>query len=296
MRSAVIGRLLIVLVVIVVTCFIPMGCSSGETDQFSGKRAFKHVQAQCKIGPRPPGSEALRATGDYIIRHLRDLGWEVRTQEFTKEGVNLRNIIAIRREGPAVILGAHYDTRPIADREPSDRKPPVMGANDGASGVAVLLEIARVLNIEAIEHQVWLVFFDAEDSGNIGEWGWSIGAWHLANSLTIRPDYVVIVDMVGDIDQQIYWEWSSTRWLQEKVWGIADELGYSSVFIPRYKHSVIDDHTPFLYYDIPAIVIIDFDYPYWHTSHDTEDKVCSDSLERVGRVLETLLESGSDEH
>jgi len=293
MRSAAISRLLIVLVVM--TCFMPMGCSSEETDQFSGKRAFKHVQAQCKIGPRPPGSEALRVTGDYIIRHLRDLGWEVRTQEFIKEGVDLRNIIAIRGEGPVVILGAHYDTRPIADREPSDRKPPVMGANDGASGVAVLLEIARVLNIEDIEHQVWLVFFDAEDSGNIGEWGWSVGAWHLANSLTIRPAYVVIVDMVGDVDQQLYWEWSSTRWLQEKVWRIADELGYSSVFIPRYKHNVIDDHTPFLHYDIPAIDIIDFDYPYWHTNHDTEDKVCSESLERVGRVLETLLETRSDE-
>jgi len=286
-------RLLLVLTVLV--CTVLIGCSSRETDQFSGKRAFKHVQAQCEIGPRPPGSEALRATGDYIIRDLRDLGWEVRTQDFAKEGVDLRNIIAIRGEGPVVLLGAHYDTRPIADREPGDHKPPVMGANDGASGVAVLLELARVLDIEAIEHQIWLVFFDAEDSGDIGEWGWSVGAWHLANSLTIRPAYVIIVDMVGDADQQLYWEWSSTRWLQEKVWGIADELGYGSAFIPRYKHSIIDDHTPFLYYDIPAIDIIDFDYPYWHTRHDTLDKVSSDSLERVGRVLETLLEREPDE-
>ena len=102
MRSAAVSRLLIVLVVM--TCFMPLGCSSEETDQFSGKRAFKHVQAQCKIGPRPPGSEALRVTGDYIIRHLRDLGWEVRTQEFIKEGVDLRNIIAIRGEGPVIIV------------------------------------------------------------------------------------------------------------------------------------------------------------------------------------------------
>ena len=96
--------------------------------------------------------------------------------------------------------------------------------------------------------------------------------------------------MVGDADQQIYWEWSSSRWLQEHVWGIAEDLGYGSVFISEYKHSVIDDHTPFLRHEIPAIDIIDFDYPYWHTSQDTEDKVSAESLERVGRVLEALLE------
>ena len=279
----------------VLICGLVLGCSSGDADRFSGKRAFKHVQAQCEIGPRAPGSEALRATGKYIIRNLRDLGWEVRTQDFEKDGIGLRNIIGIKGEGPVVMLGAHYDTRPFADREPSDYKPPVMGANDGASGVAVLLELARALDVDAVQQQVWLVFFDAEDSGDIGEWGWSIGAWHLASSLTIRPAYVIIVDMVGDADQQLYWEWSSTRWLQEKVWEVADDLGYGSVFIPQYKHSIIDDHIPFLRYDIPAIDIIDFDYPYWHTSHDTEDKISAESLERVGRVVETLLEGPSDE-
>jgi glutaminyl-peptide cyclotransferase len=100
---------------------------------------------------------------------------------------------------------------------------------------------------------------------------------------------------VGDADQQLYWEWSSTRWLQEQVWAVAHALGYHSVFIPQYKHSVFDDHVPFLYYDIPAIDIIDFDYPYWHTSQDTQDKVSPESLERVGRVLETLLEGESVE-
>lgn len=293
MRSG--GVKLSLLLIAALVSLVPIGCSSEDSDEFSGKRAYRHVAAQCRIGPRPPGSDALHRTGDYIIRYVRDLDWEVRTQEFQKDGVDLRNIIAIKGEGSVVILGAHYDTRPVADREPSDHRPPVMGANDGASGVAVLLELARSLDVEAVQHQVWLVFFDAEDSGNIGEWGWSVGAWHLASSLTIRPAYVIIVDMVGDADQQLYWEWSSTRWLQEKVWDIAEGLGYGSVFIPEYRHSIIDDHVPFLHYDIPAIDIIDFDYPYWHTSQDTEDKVSAESLERVGRVVETLLEEQRDE-
>jgi len=271
-------------------CSLGAACSDDKANSFSGTRAYRHVRAQCKLGPRPPGSDAGRRAGEYIIKNLQETNWDVRTQEFEEHETDLRNIIGVKGEGPVVILGAHYDTRPIADREPGDRKPPVMGGNDGASGVAVLLELARTLDVEKSEHQVWLAFFDAEDSYGIGDWEWSVGAWHLADSLTIRPSYAIIVDMVGDADQQLYWEWSSTRWLQEQVWDIAHDLGYEAQFVAEYRHSIIDDHLPFLYHDIPAIDIIDFDYPYWHTSQDTEDKVSPESLERVGRVLETLLE------
>ena len=112
----------------------------------------------------------------------------------------------------------------------------------------------------------------------------------MAANLQQRPEYVVIVDMIGDADQQIFWEWSSTRQLSERIWSVAARLGYNRHFIPSYKHSVMDDHTPFLERAIPAVDIIDFDYPPWHTTADTTDKVSAASLERVGRVIQCLLE------
>ena len=248
------------------------------------------MAAQCKFGPRIPGSRASEATGDYIIRELEAQEWEVRTQEWKYDRVPLRNIVGVKGQGAVVLVGAHYDTRPVADRDPLRRDLPVLGANDGASGTAVLLELARALDAEKLGVQVWLAFFDAEDSGDIRKWPWSVGAAHLADSLTVRPEYVVIVDMVGDADQQLFWEWSSTRSLQERVWALADELGYGDVFVPEYRYRIIDDHWPFLELSIPAIDIIDFDYPYWHTIEDTPDKISAQSLERVGRVVEALLE------
>lgn len=265
-------------------------CQDSEK-QFAGERALAHVKAQCDLGPRPAGSEASVRTAQYIARVLRRNGWEVEHQEFAHRGLRLQNVIAKKGHGPIILLGTHYDTRPVADRDPTDRSQPVMGANDGASGVAVLLELARVLGSPATDQaEIWLAFFDAEDRGELGGWQWSVGAQHMANQLSTRPAYVLVVDMVGDTDQRIYYEWASSLWLQEKVWRIAADLGYGEHFVPRHCCSIIDDHRPFLQQNIPAALIIDFDYPYWHTRHDTLDKVSARSLQRVGDVLETLLE------
>ena len=284
--------LIINLAAVLVLVFISAACDEGGSLRFSGKKAYKHVLAQCRFGPRIPGSPGSKATGDYIIRELQAQQWEIETQEWKYDRVPLRNIVAVKGSGPIAIIGAHYDTRPLADRDPLRRDLPVPGANDGASGTAILLELARVLEEERLDVQVWLAFFDAEDSGNIRKWPWSVGAEHLAESLTVRPEYVIIVDMVGDADQQLFWEWSSTRSLQEKVWALADELGYGDVFIPEYRYKIMDDHWPFLERSVPAIDIIDFDYAYWHTIEDTPDKVSPQSLERVGRVVEAFLEGG----
>ncbi len=264
---------------------------SGCAGQFSGQRAYRDVSAQCELGPRVPCSEASRRTVEYITRELRHAGWEVERQDFTYREVALQNVIARKGRGPLVILGAHYDCRAHADRNIADQSKPVPGANDGASGVAVLLELARTLDAKKLHNEVELAFFDAEDQGDIDGWPWSVGARHMAANLTERPEYVIVVDMVGDADQQLYWEWTSTRWLSEKAWSAAAELGYGPFFVASYKHSLTDDHTPFLELAIPALDIIDFDYRYWHTSADTVDKVGPDSLERVGRVLKRLLES-----
>ena len=269
----------VVLLVTVVGCSAPL--------QFDGQRAYEHVEAQCELGFRPTGSEAARATGDYIIATLEGQGWEVETQEFTYRNTPVRNIIGKAGAGPVLILGAHYDTRRSADQE--DPSVPVMGANDGASGVAVLLELARTLDRDRLSNQVWLAFFDAEDDGRLDGWEWCVGSSHMADHLEVRPEAVVVVDMIGDADQQIYLEGNSDPDLQGQLWDIAAALGYTQ-FVPTYRWTMEDDHIPFARQGIPAVDLIDFDYPYWHTTRDTPDKVSPDSLERVGRVLEVWLE------
>lgn len=262
--------------------------------RFDGEEAMRHIHAQMAFGPRPSGSEALRQTAEYILGTLADLGWETEVRPFTYRGVEGRNLVARAglQDGPIFLFGAHYDTRRQADQDPLTPDAPVPGANDGASGVAVLLELARVLDRDALQGEVWLVFFDAEDNGHLDGWEYIAGSRHFVENLEVRPQYAVIVDMVGDADQNIYLERNSDPLLSAHLWQIAADLGYGDYIIMEVKHSVLDDHTPFLEAGIPAVDIIDFDYPYWHTTQDITDKVSAQSLERVGRVLETFLETG----
>jgi glutaminyl-peptide cyclotransferase len=260
--------------------------------KFDGTSAFQYVQAQMAIGPRPTGSDAGRKTGDYIVAQLRKYGWQVEEQEFVYRGVPGRNITAKVGDGPVALIGAHYDTRRLADNDPdpSLRNEPVPGANDGASGVAVLLELARTLDKERLKNEVWLTFFDAEDNGRLDGWEFIAGSQEMAGRLTEKPEMVIIADMIGDRDQQLYKEQNSNPELVARIWDLAARLGYGEVFLPTAKWSMLDDHTPFLQKGIPAVDLIDFDYPYWHTTQDTTDKVAPESLERVGRVLQVLLE------
>jgi len=263
------------------------------TGQFDGLTAYRHVLAQVEFGPRPTGSAANKKTGDYIIAQLNAAGWQTAEQPFIYQGIQGRNISGRAGAGPAVFVGAHYDTRRRADNDPdtAKRNEPVLGANDGASGVAVLLELARSLNKNKLKNEVWLVFFDAEDNGRLDGWEFIAGSRYLAQNLTTLPKAVIIVDMVGDADQQLFKERNSTPALQDKLWAIAAELGYEKVFIPEYKWAMTDDHTPFLQRGIPAVDIIDFDYAHWHTTQDTADKIAPLSLERVGRVVKVFLET-----
>jgi glutaminyl-peptide cyclotransferase len=264
------------------------GCGNGSGLAFDGQRAYAYVQAQCDLGPRPAGSAGARATARYIAGELQRLGWRPSYQDFTYRGVALQNVTARRGDsGPAIIIGAHYDTRARADRDALRPTEPVPGASDGASGVAVLLELARVLG--APRQTIILAFFDAEDQGDLNGWDWAVGSTYMAASLQEPIAKMVLVDMVGDADQQLYFEVNSDPALRKQLWEIGASLGYGKEFIPQPKHNLIDDHIPFLRRGIPAVDIIDFDYPYWHTTQDTPDKVSPLSLERVGRVLETWL-------
>ena len=244
------------------------------------------------MGPRWPGSEGHTRVRQYIRETMTSLGWEVTAQSFEYQGFQAQNLIAKANigKGPIIIVGAHYDTRRIADQ--SNTSVPVPGAVDGASGVAVLLELGRSLDLNLVGNELWLVFFDIEDQGRGGMPGfdYAAGAAYMAENLTVEPEAMILVDMVGDADQQLYYEGNSDRALQQELWALAANLGYGGVFIPQLRHTVIDDHVPFARRGIPAVDIIDFDYPYWHTTEDTIDKASPTSLLRVGRTLEVWLE------
>jgi Zn-dependent M28 family amino/carboxypeptidase len=256
-------------------------------DAFSGEKALADVQTQVAFGPRTPGSEGHAQVQAWIRSELEAAGWIVEVQSSERMGHPIENIVARRSdESPQVILGAHYDTRFVADNDPAPQNhdQPVPSANDGASGVAVLLELARALPAESVP--VWLVFFDAEDNGRIEGWDWILGSRaFVEQNPNLAPRAVVIVDMVGDADLNLYLERNSTPALRDEIWAVAASLGYGNVFIAEEKYSMLDDHTPFLEAGLPAVDIIDFNYPYWHTLEDTPDKVSADSLRAVGVTL-----------
>jgi glutaminyl-peptide cyclotransferase len=263
--------------------------------EFNGERAFEAAGYQTGLGPRVPGSTAHSQVVDWITSQLSSEGWQTSLQETTMMGHSVKNIIAKRpasqNEGlPWIIIGAHYDSRLFADQDPDPdkRSQPVPGANDGASGVAVLMELGRVLPPD-LQKNVWLVFFDAEDNGNIPGWDWILGSRAFVEALQGKPDAAIIVDMIGDADLNIYMEQNSNPKLTLEIWKQAAGLGYAAQFIPIPKYNLIDDHMPFVQAGIPAVDLIDFNYPYWHTTEDTIDKISSRSLQIVGETLTTWL-------
>ncbi len=260
---------------------------------FEGERAFLAAQTQMNFGPRTPGSDSHQKWLQWAEEGLQQNGWTVSHQDGHYRGQQIQNLIAKKgKHGPLVILGAHYDSRLVADKDPAypAQESPVPGANDGASGVAVLMELARSLDVNE-NMQVWLVMFDAEDQGNLPGWEWILGSKFFVENLTEIPAAVVIVDMIGDEDLTLPRERSSDASLQDEIWKTGQSLGYGDIFLDQGGYHILDDHTPFLNKGIPAIDIIDFDYPHWHTTQDTLDKLSVSSLEALGRTLETWLEN-----
>lgn len=275
-----------------------------STPAFDSLRAFRYLKEQCDFGPRNPGSEGHKRALAYFEKHFRDLGLTVVLQPFIHTDITdgrkvaLTNVIATAKgrdaRHPGIILCAHWDTRPRADQENSVmlRDRPIIGANDGASGVAVLMELANAFRRKPPARTVHFVLFDGEDYGRSGSLEeYFLGARYYAEHLpNPRPQYAVLLDMVGDKDLSLPMERNSMGQqpdLVRRIWERARSLNLSA-FKMETGPVVFDDHMPLLAKGLPAIDIIDFEYPPWHTTGDTPDKCSAHSLGVVGRLVASL--------
>lgn len=266
-------------------------------------RAFTDLQQQVACGPRIPGSPGAECARRHLLGTLRPLAARVGTQAFSRpdpygtDSLRLANVVAHFRPERArrVLLAAHYDTRPRADQDTgAARDEPIPGANDGASGVAVLLEVARALHRWDPGLGVDLAFFDGEDYGREGDLEhYLLGSRHFVATMgAYRPAAVILVDMVGDRDLRIPMEGNSLRAapaLVRLVFAVAESLG-AREFVPAQGPPIYDDHVPFLRIGIPAVDLIDFEYPPWHTRADRPEACSPASLGTVARVVLGTLE------
>lgn len=285
------------------TLIIISSCQGQAVPEFNENNAFRHLETQCEFGPRVPGTEPHEQCRDYLVETLKKYTPHVSQQAFREvlepgRSAVCYNIIANFHPSRArrILLCAHWDTRPWADRDPdpANHRKPVLGASDGASGVAILLEIARIIDIVEPNFGVDIVFFDAEDFGAYGNNdSWARGSKYFVQTVVndYHPEMGILLDLVGDANQQIYIERNSykyARHIVDHVWNIAEEMGIVT-FIPELRYDVYDDHLNLLEIGIPCINIIDFDYQYWHTIEDTPDKCSPQSLGNVGRVVLGVL-------
>ena len=292
------------IIIVYIICIANLGCET-VMPIFNEKKAFNHLLAQCEFGPRNPGSDGHIKTKNYILNFVQERADTVIVQDFSFKSAlenknhNGTNIIA--RVNPTsntqILIGAHWDTRPLADQDEDSRnyEKPILGANDGASGVAVLLELVNVLNDNRPNIGINLVFFDAEDSGVSGEnESYCQGSIYFAKNLPIKNiKEAIILDMVGDKQLSLPIERNSLNFhgqLIRKLWDRAKTLKLDA-FKGVVGPSIYDDHVPlYQYAGIPSIDIIDFRYPnaftnYWHTVEDIPENCSPESLGQVGRLM-----------
>ncbi len=281
-----------------------------QTPTFNGQRAFSYLTQQTSFGPRNPNSQGHDACLNFLLETLRSTADRVDRQDFTRTGyrgevLRMSNIIASFNPAAEarIVLCAHWDTRPRADRDPDKnrRNEPMLGANDGASGVAVLLEIAGLLKSNPPPVGVDIVLFDGEDYGREGDQAYYLlGSRYYAQHLPegYIPRFGVLLDMVGDKQLEIPKEINSTRFapdVVETIWTIARQLGVQQ-FVDAPGEEVMDDHWPLNEAGIKTVDLIDFNYPdrtnrFWHTHQDVPENCSAESLEAVGTVITHLVYS-----
>lgn len=260
-------------------------------ETFDGARAYEHVRQLVAIGPRPSGSAALEKTRQYIKSQLAASGIAVTEQAFDAETplgrFRMVNLLARipGKSADRILFGGHYETKLY-------RQFHFVGANDGGSSTAFLIELGRVLKARQNRFTVELAFFDGEEA-MLPDWGrgdHTYGSRHYVSAARAAGTLagvraMILLDMIGDRDLRIMRESASTPWLTDLVWAAARRLKHQAIFVDE-STAIEDDHVAFLEAGVPAVDIIDLDYlPYWHTKDDTLDKVSARSLQVVGDVV-----------
>jgi hypothetical protein len=286
-------------------------CSHKTSTGFDGQAAYDYAARQVSFGPRIPGSPGWQKAGDWIVSQMRSRADTVVEQRWMHKLANgdsipMRNILARFRPAATdrVLYVTHWDTRPVADNDPNpaNRNKPILGANDGASGVGLFVALGDLLHKTPPNVGVDLLFVDGEDYGTFGppDVDVLIGSTYFASHLPspgYRPIFGVLFDMIGDKELDIYEEQNSLARAPEvvsRVWNMAASLGYSRYFIAEPKYAVTDDHIPLLQAGLRVIDVIDIDYEspsenYHHTLADTMDKISAKSLGIVGDVAAALV-------
>ena len=291
--------------------FVLLGSQAGIGNTLASEKysrvIWNYLETLCDFGPRNPGSEGYRQTLDLIRKvgekyadQMIEHPFSVRTGQGTSQDMtNLELRFQGTQGGAPILIGAHFDTRPFADEDPDpkNRSIPILGANDGGSGTAVLLGLAQYLNQHPVARPVHLVFFDGEDFGTKGSSLNLLGSTYFAQELVKKeksewPYWVLVIDMVGDKDLQIFKENHSLKGsakFLDKIYRVAKDQGVQAL-IEKTKYTIYDDHYPFHRMGIPSTVLIDFDYPYWHTLEDTLDKCSIESMMSIFSVVVKTLE------
>ncbi|MCL1942510.1 MAG: M28 family peptidase [Candidatus Azobacteroides sp.] len=299
----------------------PVPVEESKAPDFAADSAYIYIEKQVDFGPRVLNTKAHENCGDYLIAQMKSFGAKVIEQKaelraFNGDKLNARNIIGVFNEKQEyrILLFAHWDSRPFADQDPDPEKhnTPIDGANDGAGGVGVLMEIARQIGMKAPEVGVDIIFFDAEDmgapqsyEGDAGEETWCLGSQYWAVQPHVKgymAKFGILLDMVGAKDAFFLKEGFSVQYANryvEKVWQKAASIGYGKYFINEKGGYITDDH---LYVNqlagIPSIDIIQSDkttrsgfYEHWHTTNDTMDFIDKETLKAVGQTVMEVIYS-----
>ena len=291
------------------TIEVDAGNAPAGDGEFDGARAFDLLRAQCDMGPRAPGTEGHARTRDWLIQQLRPhvdalvlQRWEQKVSRGPGTGRTfaMTNLLA-RIDGvagadePDLMLSAHWDTRPVADQDPDParRGLPVPGANDGASGVAVVLEAARALRAGRPPRPVGLALWDGEDLGEYYYGSRAYAAAFRRGTVAWRPRRGILLDMVGKRGLRCATEGHSLRQAPElwrRLHACADEMGLGAHFGGR-AFTIMDDHVFLSGAGIPTVLLIDYEYPQWHTTADTVAQCDARSLQVVGDVVLRFVRS-----
>lgn len=285
--------------------FIIFLSSCAEVPKFDGQKSYDYVKTQIDFGPRNPGSKGHIEFTKWLVNFFKSTDASVKFQSFKwtderfNKSYNMNNIIVsfYPEKRNRVLLAAHFDTNPISEKDKieENKLKPVLGANDGASGVAVLLQIAEILNKNEANYGVDIVLFDGEDLGDAkNPDNYCLGSKHFAKTMkNYKPQFGILLDMVGHKTAQFRYELNSL-YRQESflksVWTKAEELGYGHLFLKEKGLAINDDHVPLLEAGISIIDIIDMDViegkdDTHHTQNDVLDYISAETLEAVGNVV-----------